>query len=219
MSMNKIKEYVMIKDEFSHAKLEEVGCYEWNGELKYTDEIYKMLNKIFRMDRLITEVSYVVALDHGKKPKGVCRIGQGDANETPTSMQNIFTFLLLSGANAFVLVHNHISNLPEASMEDRMTTMRTNNLANMFDMEFIGNMIINPCGYLIDGGIMDGTNRTLDENDNLVDCSVCDEDDEYNFKDESYEDESSDEEVLPYEAEELMAAVRKLREEVEKGGI
>lgn len=163
METNKIREYIMVKDSLSHAKLEEVRCYDYYGELKYTDEIYNMLNSTFKMDSLITEVSYVIAFDHKKMPKGICKVGQGGLNETPTPMQPIFTFLLLAGASSFVVVHNHISDMPEASGSDKMVTRNIGMLATTLDMEFIGHMIINPNGYIIDGGTMDGIVAELDE--------------------------------------------------------
>lgn len=163
MRTNKIREYIMVKDNFSHAKLEEIGCCDYYGELKYTDNIYNMLNRSFKMDSLITEVSYVIGFDHKKMPKGICKIGQGGLNETPTPMQPIFTFLLLTGASSFVVSHNHISDMPEASESDKMTTKMMGMLATAFDMEFIGHMIINPNGYIIDGGTMDGIVAELDE--------------------------------------------------------
>lgn len=160
-----IRQYVVVKDKFNHPKLEEMNCCKWDGDLVYTDEVYRMLNEVFRMNRLSTEMSYVVAFDHAKKIKGVCQIGHGNANEVPTPMQNIFTFLMLVGANAFIVAHNHVSNLPEPSIDDKMVTMKTKTLSDMFDIEFIGHMIINPMGYVIDGGKMDGCSSYEDEND------------------------------------------------------
>ena len=162
MQIDRIREYIIVKDTFDHATLEEVNCYQWEGDLVYTDEIHRMLNEVFRMNKLSTEMSYVIALDHAKNPKGICKIGQGDANATPTSMQNIFTFLLLSGAYSFILIHNHVSKMPNPSPEDKTITMRAGMFANMFDMEFIGHMIIHPEGYTIDGGVMAGTTKIDD---------------------------------------------------------
>lgn len=155
MGANKIREYIMVKDSFSHAKLEEIGCYDYYGELKYTDHIYDMLNRSFKMDSLITEVSYVIAFDHKKMPKGICKVGQGGLNETPTPMQPIFTFLLLTGASSFIVAHNHISDMPEVSGADQMVTEMIGTLAASFDMEFIGHMVISPNGYVIDGGTIE----------------------------------------------------------------
>ena len=168
METGKIREYIMLKDKFSHAKLEEVGCHDYYGELKYTDDIYNMLNRSFKMGRLITEVSYVIAFDHKKMPKGICKVGQGGLSETPTPMQPIFTFLLLTGATSFIVAHNHISDMPEASESDKMITRMMGMLATSFDMEFIGHMVINPNGYIIDGGTMDGIVAELDEDGEIV---------------------------------------------------
>ena len=163
METNKIREYIMVKDEYSHPKLDEVGCYNYDGELKYTDHIYDMLSRAFKMDRLITEVSYVIAFDHTKTPKGICKVGQGGLGETPTPMQSIFTFLLLAGASSFIVAHNHISDMPEASESDKIVSSMIERLASDFNMEFIGHMIINPNGYIIDGGTMGGLVAKLDE--------------------------------------------------------
>ena len=162
----KIREYIMVKNEANHPSLREVGCYDWNGELAYTDEIHRMLKEVFLIDKLTTETSYVVAFDHAKKPKGVCKIGQGNPNETMTSMENVFTFLLLTGAYSFILAHNHVSEMPEASISDQIVSTKASTTANMFNMEFIGHMIVHPNGYIINGGVMNGTG-TDKEDDNL----------------------------------------------------
>ena len=185
MSTSTIREYIMVKDKFSHAKLEEVRCYNYYGELKYTDHIYDMLTRTFKMDSLITEVSYVIAFDHKKMPKGICKVGQGGLGETPTPMQSVFTFLLLAGASSFVVVHNHISDMPNASDSDKMVTTMMGMLASSFDMEFIGHMIINPNGYIIDGGTMDGIVAELDEDGDIFSWNSredeCENDDDEPF--------------------------------------
>ena len=203
METNKIREYIMVKDNFSHAKLEEVGSYDYYGELRYTDDIYNMLNTSFKMDSLITEVSYVVAFDHKKMPKGICKVGQGGLGETPTPMQPIFTFLLLTGASSFVVAHNHISDMSEASESDKMITKMMGMLATAFDMEFIGHMIINPNGYVIDGGTMDGIVAELDEDGEMVSWNVK-------------ENECDDEERIPFDEAETIHVTSENMYEVAK---
>ena len=165
INSSKVKEYIIVKNQFNHPKLEEVRQYEWDGDLVYMDETCRMLNEVFHMNKLSTETSYVVALDHAKKLKGVCQIGHGSPNEVSVPMQNIFTFLMLVGANAFVVAHNHVSNMPESSIADNVITMKINTIAKLFDIEFIGHMIISPNGYVIDGGVMNGCN-SFKEDDN-----------------------------------------------------
>ena len=203
MEMNKIREYIMVKDKFSHAKLEEVGCHDYCGELKYTDDIYNMLNESFKMDKLITETSYVIAFDHTKMPKGICKVGQGGLGETPTPTQPIFTFLLLTGASSFVVAHNHISDMPNASESDKLVSKMIETLASSFDMEFIGHMVINPNGYIIDGGTMDGIVAELDEDGEIV---------SWNAREEECDDEEEDLTTI----EGMCGAVKKLRERVER---
>ena len=209
MEMNEIREYIMLKDNFSHAKLEEVGCHDYYGELKYTDDIYNMLNTSFKMDSLITEVSYVIAFDHKKIPKGICKVGQGGLNETPTPMQPMFTFLLLAGASSFIVVHNHISDMPEASESDKMITKMADTLATAFDMEFIGHMIINPNGYIIDGGTMDGIVAEIDEDGDIY---------SWNSREESEEDETpfDNDEPIHVTSENIYEVAKMLRKRAER---
>lgn len=209
MATNKIREYIMVKDNFSHAKLEEIGCYDYCGELKYTDNVYNMLNKTFKMDSLITEVSYVIAFDCAKKTKGICKVGQGGLAETPTPMQPIFTFLLLAGASSFMVVHNHISDMPNASESDKLVTEMIGALASSFDMEFIGHMVINPNGYIIDGGSMDGIVAEIDENGEI---------DSWNSKEECDDEEElpfNDEEPIRITSENMYEVAKMLRKRVE----
>lgn len=207
METNKIREYILVKDKFSHAKLEEVGCYDYCGELKYTNDIYCTLNRSFKMDSLLTEVSYVIAFDHKKMPKGICKVGQGGLGEAPTPMQPIFTFLLLAGASSFITAHNHISNMPQASESDKMTSKMIGMLANTFDMEFIGDMIINPNGYIIDGGTADGIVAELDEDGEIV---------SWNTKEEECDDKVD----MPFDKmeteEDMYEAVKALRKRAER---
>lgn len=209
METNKIREYIMVKDKFSHPKLEEIGCYDYYGELKYTDRIYDMLNQAFRMDSLITETSYVIAFDHKKMPKGICKVGQGGLGETPTPMQAVFTFLLLSGASSFVVAHNHIANMPEASECDKMVSEMSKMFATAFEMEFIGHMIINPNGFIIDGGTMDGVVGELDEFGEIF---------TWNAKEKCESDECGCEEELPFSeyGDDLYEAAKELRKKVER---
>lgn len=211
METNKIREYIIVKDDFSHAKLEEVGCYDYYGELKYTDDIYGMLNRSFKMDSLITEVSYVVAFDHKKMPKGICKVGQGGLSETPTPTQPMFTFLLLAGASSFVVVHNHISDMPQASESDKTTTKTIAMLAKGFDMEFIGHMIINPNGYIIDGGTMGGIVGELDEDGDI--CSLDSKKEECGDDDDGTQ--GDDAEVIHITSENIYEVAKMLRKRAE----
>ena len=213
METNKIREYIMVKDDFSHAKLAEVGCYDYNGELKYTDNIYNMLNDAFKMDRLITEVSYVITFDHKKIPKGICKVGQGGLSETPTPMQPIFTFLLLTGASSFIVIHNHISDMPNPSEADNLVTAMMGTLATAFDVEFIGHMIINPNGYIVNGGTMDGIVAELDEDGEIV--SWNSNEGEYNIEEEL---PFNDEEPICVTSENMHEVAKMLKKRTKKGG-
>lgn len=164
----RIKEFIMIKDEHNFPKLKQDRYYEWQGNLQYMSEIHRMLNDIFLMNKRTCEVAYVVALDHSKMPKGVCKIGHGGSDSTNVPLENLFTFLLLSGANAFVVVHNHISNIPYPSFEDKIITSRITNLSEMFAMEFLGHMIIHPTGFIMDGGQFSQTQNNEGNNTNEI---------------------------------------------------
>ena len=99
-----------------------------------------------------------------------------------------------------------------------MITFKADNLAQMFGMEFIGHMIINPNGYIIDGGVMDGTNRAMDEYGDLFDCDVFDDEESDDEDDvfEEFQDKAATIQVTTENMEEVVRALRKRAEG--KGG-
>lgn len=146
----KIKEFSLTKNQDNIPRLEVGKYFNWKGEPRYFDEIHRMLNELFKLNKQMVEKSYVIAFDHAKEILGIMQVGQGSTNETPMPFQSIFTFLMLVGATSFMIIHNHISNMPNPSMNDRIITNRADTLGKMFEIAFIGHMIVNPKGYVVD---------------------------------------------------------------------
>ena len=164
----KFKEYILVKDKLNYPKLKEIEEYTWYGDPSSIIDLYSILDELFFIRQLATERSYVMAFDHAKNLKGICMVGQGNPSTAPMSMQNLFTFLMLVGANSFLIIHNHISNLPQPSEGDKFATMSAATLAAMCEIEFIGHMIVNPYGYVIDGGTLDGAIFEDEDEDEII---------------------------------------------------
>lgn len=149
---NKIKEYILVLDKNNHPILEEVNCRDWYGDTFYDSEIARMMRELFNMNRLTIEQAYVVAFDHKRQIKGVYLVGQGSKSSCPVPSDSLFTFLLIIGARSFMTVHNHPSGSVQASDGDNHTTQDMQNKGDLFDMLFLGSMIIGGNDCYVYGG-------------------------------------------------------------------
>lgn len=149
---NTIREYILIKGENDACKLREIQNFDWYGDTVSISEIDRLLREKFHMGESFVEKSYVVAYDYAKNIKGICQVGQGGCGETPTPSQPIFTFLLLCGANSFILAHNHISDMPYPSYDDNCMSFKVGTQADNFDIDFVTHLIISPHEFYMNGG-------------------------------------------------------------------
>lgn len=149
---NKIREYTLVLDKNNHPTLEEVSCRDWYGDTFYDSEIARMMRELFNMNRMAMERDYVVAFDPKRQIKGVFLVGQGSSTRCSIPAGNLFTFLLLIGATSFMEIHNHIDGSLQASECDSRTTQFMQDGANLFNMLFLGSMIIGGNDYYVYGG-------------------------------------------------------------------
>lgn len=160
-----VKEFMLVKNKYNHPSLKETYSCDWYGDGTATDQIYDFLTAIYNMDCLAIERTYVVGFDTEAKIKGVMLVGQGDMVQSPMSLNNIFTFLLLTGSYSFVVAHNHVNSKPLPSVNDSAITNRIASMANNLDIKFLGHMIISSDDYMISGGSV-GYFSTFDDEEN-----------------------------------------------------
>lgn len=163
---NKIREYTLVLDKNEFRTLEQTRCRDWYGDTFYDSEIARMMRELFNMNRLAIEQTYVIAFDHKRQIKGVYLVGQGSESTCPVPSDSLFTFLLIIGARSFMTVHNHPGGSVQASDGEIQTTQNLQDRANLFNMLFLGSMIISENDYYVYGGAAE--QRRIDEQNKQV---------------------------------------------------
>lgn len=139
----KIDEYKVIKRNYGCPKLKVMHTYEthYNGEINYYI-LADMLDELFELSYSNEEYLYVIAMDTAWNIKGVYEAGHGDCGSVPVYSRELFTFLLLSGAEQFVVAHNHPNGMIEASDGDKKWTAVMNMCANILHIKFAEHLIM-----------------------------------------------------------------------------
>lgn len=107
----------------------------------------KLLKDMVALDKLAYEQSYIISCDICSCPKAIMCISSGDFNKSNVYWRNIGMFLLLSGAEQAIIVHNHPANTRGASKDDKGVAIKFMFVCNMFDIIPLGSYVITRNGY------------------------------------------------------------------------
>lgn len=110
-------------------------------------DVARIMTDVFQMDRQITEVVYLIALDNKGMPLGFFFLNQGVINRSQVDVRGIFIRLLLTNAANFILVHNHTSGEEEPSKADFLVTKNIRKMSELMDVEFCDHIIIGDGRY------------------------------------------------------------------------
>lgn len=144
----KIIEYRILQDDRLHPILDICHVYNWIGKdfLRY-ENIVDMMNDCFKMNKLNEECIYILAFSYSLELKGVFQLSHGTSKDTTFSNRELFIFLLLVGAEQFVVVHNHVSGILEPSIDDIRVTIQIKICSNILEIKLLKHMIIARSGY------------------------------------------------------------------------
>ena len=143
----KIKEYIIVNDNEKHPKLKEKNVIEWDDEFLNYDKIVKFLNSNFNMNILSEEYVYVLSFNCRMEILGVFQLSHGNSMESKIGMRELGIFLLLTGAEKFIVAHNHPNGSSKISGFDFLVTNRMNELARMIDIDLVQHFIIGRKSY------------------------------------------------------------------------
>ena len=144
----KIVEYKIIRDDLRHPKLEVRHEYKWNGkDFKSYNNIVQMMKDCFDMHRLNEEYVYVLSFDFDLNLLGVFELSHGTTKMSLIENKELYTFLLLSGAEEFIVLHNHPSGVLEISDEDKNITSNVNAFSAIMNIKMLESIIISKKGY------------------------------------------------------------------------
>lgn len=146
----KIREYKIIQDRNLHPKLKEVQVFEYEGQVlnKYWS-VANVFRAIYDLDKCSEEYMYVVAFNRVGDWLGVMNVAHGTQVKVEIDIKTIFTFLLLTGANEFIMLHNHPSGFLKISNEDYDLTERIQGLAMEFGFNFLEHIILSRKGFAL----------------------------------------------------------------------
>ncbi len=146
----KITEFKIVQDKNSHPKLKEVQSFEYEGKVlnKYWS-VANVFRAIYDLDKCSEEYMYIVAFNHAGDWLGVMNVAHGLQTEVPVDIKTIFTFLLLTGANKFILLHNHPSGMLRISDKDYTLTEDIQSLAREFGFDFLEHIILSRKGFAL----------------------------------------------------------------------
>lgn len=143
-----IKQYIVYRnDKTNHPMLKEKRKIQWGSNILEYEDIVEFLNTIFFMNHLEEEYVYVISYNCQMIPQGIFELSHGTADTSLIGMRELGIFLLLSGANKFIVVHNHPNGNTEISSGDFEVTNKIRELANLLGVEFRQHLIIGNDGW------------------------------------------------------------------------
>ncbi len=137
-----IKEYIVIRDDEQHPCLKVKTELEWEKSFLISENIIGFLNEKFYLNKMNEEYAYVISLNCQMKPLGVFQLSHGNWFQTDIKMRELGIFLLLTGAERFVIAHNHPNGECKPSENDFKITNEMNQFSKLIDIQLIQHYII-----------------------------------------------------------------------------
>lgn len=111
-------------------------------ELNMPGKIVKMMNYLFRMDRMADEKMYMIAFNTRMKPLGIFEISHGTVNSSILDARGVYIRALLCGATCITLIHNHPGKSSMPSAEDFKVTQTIKEAGNLMGIPLIDHLIV-----------------------------------------------------------------------------
>lgn len=105
-------------------------------------DVVKVMTDVFAIDKQISEMAYIVALNTKLKPINFFSVNKVTVNSSLVDVRGIMIRLLLSNAATFIMVHNHVSGETEPSKEDENITRRISEAASVMGIVLCDHIII-----------------------------------------------------------------------------
>ncbi len=119
-----------------------------NTNIKNINDIIKLVDNIEDIKNNDVENVYIICLNNKSVPVNYSLIAKGTINTSMIDPKTIFKTILLSNANAFIMVHNHPSGDPTPSEEDYKITNILKQASNLLDIKFLDHIVIGNDNYI-----------------------------------------------------------------------
>ena len=123
---------------------EECKRYEVDNPINTITKAVKLLNDVYELEYLPSEMFVMLALDVKKKIIGTFIISQGVINAILVSPRDIYQRALMVNAHSIIVAHNHPSGNPKPSKEDKVLTKKIVDAGKVMGVEVCDSLII--CG-------------------------------------------------------------------------
>lgn len=146
-----VKEYQMKYNQAHEISLMIKQIYSLNNEnrdFQKLNNITKLINDIYDLENATEEFCYSVAFDLNMNVLGILPLSHGNDEKCTIDPKILFRFLLLVGANQFVLFHNHSSNIMEMSKADELITFELLEASEFMNINMIEHIIICKSGIV-----------------------------------------------------------------------
>ena len=97
---------------------------------------------VLQLHKATEEHAYVLCFDNALRLIGLFELAHGMANSVPVDVRALFTKLLLVSTEAFIFVHNHPSDDPLPSKEDKDLTETLWSVGKFLGIEMLDHVII-----------------------------------------------------------------------------
>lgn len=140
----KIRSYERLLDERKILQFTVKEEYEYAFEDTTSlnpEKIVNMVNALFGLNKRAEEYLYVLTF-LGSTPTGVFEISHGTVDQALIHPADIFKCVLATGAQKFLMVHNHPSGHPEPSRVDLNLTERIHQGASILGLILVDHIIV-----------------------------------------------------------------------------
>lgn len=142
-----VKVYNIFNDNDNKPKLNIQREIDINEKNISIEESVEVLNHFFNMNLLHIEHAYLIGFDNQMNMVGIFLVSVGTSNKCFFHRKNIATFLILSGAERFIMYHNHPNGILEVSENDLLAMYSVKTLAENLEIEFVESVIVTKNGW------------------------------------------------------------------------
>ena len=111
-------------------------------DFEYDESIVKIFTKQLKMDKMDSEFIYALSLTYGLIPRGILLVGIGNNECATSNLRGLGIGLLLTGAEQFMVFHNHPGGNRKPSKEDYGLTELYKILGQSIGVEFYKHIMI-----------------------------------------------------------------------------
>ena len=135
------------KDGHPALKVAETVDADYNDYISINENVYNICINGLKMHENYEEYLYVFAFNRKNKLLGIHELSHGTHGSTTIGTKELFTFLLLIGADRFVEVHNHPGDIIKPSLADLKTVSNIESMSNTFEIDYHDALIIGTENY------------------------------------------------------------------------